>query len=325
MNDRRFPGRYQQLKMALDSRLAGLVKSRSPRDLTNACRYVLAARGKRVRGILVILSCEAVGGSKRDAFNGAMAVEMLHNFTLVHDDIMDRSSSRRGRPTVHTRWNVNTALLVGDVLIGLGYDQLLRSRSHNVLRAAELFTEGLRVVCKGQAQDLELELRSDATLREYFDMIEKKTAGLISMSTEMGAVLGGGQPSHAKALADFGHYLGRAFQVQDDLLDVVAERERLGKPVGADIRAGKKTFLLLTAIERSAGRDLAVLRNVMRSRKSDVRTISDIYRRSGAIETARRQIERDTRRAIASLGTLPCNDAVRMLQWFAEQLVRRVS
>lgn len=325
MNERRFPKRYQRLRLALDSRLAGLAKPHGSRDLMNACRYVLAARGKRVRGTITILSCEAVGGAMRDAFNAAMAVEMMHNFTLVHDDIMDRSPSRRGRPTVHTRWNVNTALLVGDVLIGMGYHQLLMSRGSHLPRAAELFTEGLRVVCEGQALDLELEQRADVTLREYFRMIEKKTAGLISMSTEMGAVIGGARPGHAKALGKFGHYLGRAFQVRDDLLDVVAERKRLGKPVGADILAGKKTFLLLTAMERTTGRYHTMLRNMISSGTPDVRGVSDIYHRSGAVEAARRQIQHDTRRAVGSLRTLPRNDAVRMLQWFAEQLVSRVS
>lgn len=272
-----------------------------------------------------MLSCEAVGGRTREAVNAAMAVEMLHNFTLVHDDIMDNSPSRRGRPTVHTRWNLNTALLVGDVLIGMGYDQLLRSRSPHVPRAAELFTTGLREVCEGQALDLELEERPGATLREYFRMIEKKTAGLLSMSTAMGVVIGGGSPAHALALQKYGHYLGRAFQVHDDLLDVVAERTRLGKPVGADILAGKKTFLLLTARERAAGRDATVLRNMMRARTSDVHAITGIYRRTGAIEAARRQIERDTRRAVHFIGTLRRNDATQMLRWFAEQLMQRVS
>jgi len=337
--------RYAVLRRRIDRYLHTVMKKRprsTARELWDACRYVVETGGKRVRSTLVLLSCGSVGGRVESAVHAGAAVELMHNFTLVHDDIMDKAPSRRGNPTVHVKWNLNNALLVGDVLLGLGYTCLLSTSSRNIQRIAQSYTTGLLEVCEGQALDMEFEQRDDVTLREYMQMIGKKTGGLIAMATELGGLLGGGTPRQVHALRDFGAHLGRAFQIQDDLLDVVAEEEKLGKAIGGDIVVGKRTFLLLTALERASGRDREVLEAVLRhgtetdpaTRAIDVTTgersrvveaVTDIYRRHGVIDEAVRHIERSTARATAALDLLPRNASTRMLRWFSELLVKRAS
>ncbi len=332
MNDSRHQQRYSALRRQIDAYLATVVHTGGPKELGDACLYVLAGGGKRLRAVLVLLACEAVGGRARDAMHAGAAIEIMHNFTLVHDDIMDHAPSRRGRPTVHIRWDLNNALLVGDVLLGLAYRQLLETRTDNLTRLVSLFTTGLIEVCEGQALDLAFEKRGAATIPGYFRMIEKKTGRMISMATEIGALIGGASPRHARALKNFGHYLGRAFQLQDDRLDVVADEARFGKVIGGDIMEGKKTYLLLSASRRARGRDLRLVRAVLRDggrtlgrRNSIVPAITTIYHRYGIIDAADRLIRRNTDRASAALTALPASPARTTLAWLARALVTRSS
>jgi geranylgeranyl diphosphate synthase type II len=258
----------------------------------------------------------------------------MHDFTLVHDDIMDNAPSRRGRPAVHVKWNLNNALLVGDTLLGLAYRSLLRTGRANAHRLSGLFTAALIDVCRGQGLDLEFAEGENVTVRDYFTMIAKKTGRLIATATELGGIIGGGSPTHIAALRRFGHYLGRAFQLQDDLLDVVADQNDLGKPIGGDILEGKRTFLLLRAAERARGADRQLIRRVLARRQAQStaaarqRTIADVtevYRRYGVIEETRSLILRNTRKATAALAPLPPSRARDMLLWFADRLVHRTS
>ncbi len=326
--------RYEVLRRMVDRRLRTLIRRNRPADLHEACRYVLSAGGKRVRAVLVLLACEAVGGKARSALDAAVAVELMHNFTLVHDDIMDHAATRRGQPTVHTRWNVNHALLVGDVLLGFSYRQLLQTHTPHLDRALEIFTEGFIAVCEGQALDIEFEQRTDVTVREYFEMIAQKTGRLISTATELGALIGGGTERELDAFRRFGLLLGRAFQLQDDLLDVVAEEANFGKTIGGDILEGKKTFLLLKALERATGSQRTALMAVMKRKSAprhhmpstdEVKRITAIYRATGALDFARQRIRRDTERALRALSPLPESPARATLIWLAEMLVRRSS
>lgn len=332
MTARECSRRSSALRRMVDRRLATVVSRGGPRDLTDACRYVLAGGGKRVRSTLLLLSCEAVGGRLNDALDAGAAIETMHNFTLVHDDVMDNAPSRRGRATVHIRWDLNNALLTGDILLGLAYRSLLRTRSESLPHLIALFTTGLIEVCEGQALDLEFEARSDVTVDEYFTMIEKKTGRLISMATEMGAIIGGGSRAHIDALRLFGHYLGRAFQLQDDLLDVVAEEKQFGKTIGGDIIEGKKTFLLLKAAERAAGKDRILLRKILKrgargsdSSRATVAAVTALYRRTGVLDETMDQIHRNTRKAVAILDALPAGRATAMLRWLSDSLLHRVS
>ena len=347
MNDSAFSRRYAQLRLRIDRYLGSMIKklpARGAKDLRDACTYVIETGGKRVRSTLVLLSAEAVGGNMRDAAHAGAAVELMHNFTLVHDDIMDKAPSRRGRPSVHARWDINNALLTGDVLLGLAYRCLLKTRSKHIQRISGCFTEGLLEVCEGQALDIEFEHRNDVTLHDYLSMIGKKTGGLIAMSAEIGGLIGGGSSRQVHALRSFGAHLGRAFQIQDDLLDVVAEEKNLGKPIGGDIIAGKRTFLLLTALERATGGDRAVLEAVMNrstlvppdadlhandltggGQNRVVEDVTAVYRRYGVIEEAAKQIQHATDKATTALGGLRRNRGTDMLRWFSELLVQRVS
>jgi geranylgeranyl diphosphate synthase type II len=322
----------------IDRRLALLVNREDPASLSDGVRYVFSAPGKRIRSTLVLLSCESVGGNVGEALDAAVAVEMMHNFTLVHDDIMDSAARRHGRPTVHTRWDVNKALLVGDVLLGLGFRCLLRTRSDSTRRIAGVYTAGLLEVCDGQALDLRFEHQKDVTLDDYFRMIQKKTGGLIAMSAELGGIVGGGSEKELAALRKFGFFLGRAFQLQDDLLDVVAEQKKFGKRIGGDIVIGKKTFLLLSAVERARGKDRALVEDLlrqggvspaerldMRACRAMVKDVRRIYERYGVLDDARAHIRNNTSKAVAALYVLPANRGTGTLRWLAEELEGRVS
>jgi geranylgeranyl diphosphate synthase, type II len=320
--------RYDQLRHMVNRYLATSMRKRTPKDLSDGCRYVLLSGGKRIRSTLVLLSCEAVGGRATDALAAGAAVEMMHNFTLVHDDIMDHAATRRGRPTLHTKWDINNALLVGDVLIGQASRSLLRTKTPHLHRILDLFASALIDVCEGQALDLEFECTPNVTLKNYVTMIEKKTARLISMSTELGAIIGGGTPPQVAALHRFGHFLGRAFQIQDDLLDVIADEKHFGKNIGGDIVEGKKTFLLLKTLERARGDDKRLLQRIMMGDtrlRRNVAHVTALYSRYGAIDAAQQQIRRDTRRANEALTRLPRTHAVQTLRWLSEALVKRIS
>jgi geranylgeranyl diphosphate synthase type II len=246
---------------------------------------------------------------------------------------MDHASSRRGRPTVHKRWDLNTALLVGDSLMGLAYMSLSHTAARVEAPLVGLLTQGLLEICEGQALDLEFERRDDVTVQEYFAMIEKKTGRLLSVSAEIGGLIGGGTPRQTRGLREFGRYLGRAFQLQDDVLDVIADQTRLGKPIGGDIVARKKTFLLLKAAESARGKDRALIARMLAhhgafppSRRGRIiAEVTDLYQRYGVIAEAKRQVRRNTTLAVAALGALPRNRATGMLQWLSEALVHRIS
>ncbi len=341
MTTRDFERRYETLRGMVHRELASLAGRGEPAELRDACRYVLAGGGKRVRAVLVLLAAESFGGSARHALHGAAAVEVLHNFTLVHDDIMDNATERRGRQTPHLRWNLNTALLAGDVLIGIGYRALLRSNPQGADAAVRVFTDALIEVCEGQALDLAFEARSRVTPAQYFRMIDKKTASLLAASAEIGGILGGADARGRATLRRFGRELGIAFQLQDDLLDVVADERDLGKPVGGDIIERKKTYLLLRALERSQGNDREFLRRVIdvrtdtaslfprepgdgaSARQQLIRATTAIYVRTGVLDDAREQVRKRTDLALRALRALPKSRARDMLGWLAGRLLHR--
>lgn len=329
-----FEQRYHTLRQAIDKRLHSLAAASGPHDVGAACKYVLTSGGKRIRAVLVLLACQAVGGKARHALSAATAVEILHNFTLVHDDVMDNATSRRGKPTVQKQWNLNVAVLSGDILLGRAYEELLRTRSPHLPEMVDVLTDAFLTVCEGQALDLEFESRDNVSLREYFAMIEKKTGRLITAATELGALAGNGSPAQRSALHSFGSALGRAFQLQDDLLDVVAEEQEFGKRIGGDIVEGKRTFLFLSAMERARGADRKTLDHVVRKRKNfksnaerqlAIRRISDIYHKTGVLRLARQLIAQETRRATNSALRLPDNPGRSMLLWLSDMLLRRSS
>jgi geranylgeranyl diphosphate synthase type II len=276
--------------------------------------------------VLVLASCVAVGGRAVDALHAGAAIEILHNFTLVHDDIMDNAESRRGRMTVHRRWDTNVAILVGDELLARAYRTLLRTRSPRIREITQVFTEGVVEVCEGQAYDKEFEARRRVTVNDYLLMIRKKTGKMVAVSTEIGALIGGGTPEEIAALRTYGELVGRAFQIQDDLLDIIGDEKTFGKRIGGDLREGKKTYLLLEALRCTRGTERKLLERVLAKKPvspAHVRRIRDIYESSGVVDAARRRIAGDIRRATRELGCLPAGDGRAMLHWLTDMLLHR--
>jgi geranylgeranyl diphosphate synthase, type II len=234
----------------IESKIKSLCIGREPASVYEPINYLLQSGGKRIRPVLAMFSAEAVGGDIEEALNSAVALEILHNFTLVHDDIMDRSPLRRGRSTVHIKWDEATAILAGDLMVGLAYSLL---PDHNVNEKSSYinrsFTEALIVVCEGQADDMDFSRKSDVTIDDYFEMIYKKTSKLIEASSVIGGYCGKGSDREINALREFARNIGLAFQLQDDMLDLISDTPEFGKSKGQDIIEGKKTFIMLTAHE----------------------------------------------------------------------------
>lgn len=276
--------------------------------------------------MLVLLSCEAVGGNSRHALDAAAAIEMLHNFTLIHDDVMDNASLRRNRPTVHTKWDANVAILAGDELIALAYQTLLRAKVKNNHDITRVFTNAFIEVCEGQGFDKEYERQNNVTVKEYLLMIRKKTSRVISAAAEIGALIGEGTPREVLSLKMFGEHLGMAFQIRDDLLDITGDEEEFGKKIGGDIREKKKTFLLLNALERTTKNDSAFLRS-LKSRKritaADINRTRAIYNNNGIMELSHKEIRKHTILAQQSLSRLREHRSTQMLLWLSDQLLKR--
>jgi len=235
----------QPLLAAVQQRLMAVVQPEMPANLKHPIRYFLETPSKKIRPLLTLYACQTVGGRIEDALPAATAVELFHDFTLIHDDIMDQDELRRGRPTIHVRWDASTAILVGDALIGLAFQELMLSPPNRLVEVTRIFSEALVKVCEGQGLDKAFENRSHVSLDEYLDMIHKKTAWLIQVSCHLGALIGGGNRKQIEALKTFGYHIGMGFQIQDDLLDVVADPKKLGKKVGSDFLMHKKTYLTI--------------------------------------------------------------------------------
>jgi geranylgeranyl diphosphate synthase type II len=220
-----------------------------PKNLYEPIAYTLNMGGKRLRPVMVLLACNLITDQVTMAYPAALAIEVFHNFTLLHDDIMDQADVRRNSPTVHKKYNPNIAILSGDAMSIMAYNYLLRSESLNRASMFELFSQTALEVCEGQQLDMDYETRTDVSIEEYLKMIRLKTAVLLACSLKMGVLAANGKNEIADLLYSFGINLGIAFQLQDDLLDVFADQKKFGKKIGNDIVSNKKTFLLLKALE----------------------------------------------------------------------------
>lgn len=220
-----------------------------PADLYEPIKYILALGGKRIRPALLLMSCDMFGGDVQKAVSPALAIEVFHNFTLMHDDIMDNAPLRRGKVTVHEKWNKNVAILSGDVMLVKGYELMMNVDDHLLRPIMNIFNETAVGVCEGQQIDMEFETRSDVAISEYINMIRLKTAVVLGGALKIGALIGGASPEDAFLLQTFGEQLGVAFQLQDDILDVYGDPQKFGKQVGGDILSNKKTFLQIKALE----------------------------------------------------------------------------
>ena len=327
MKNMKYISLYETERKKINKILSSALKKRKPASLYEPGSYILNSGGKRLRPLLVLLSSKVVGGNFKDAYNAAAAVEMLHNFTLVHDDIMDNADKRRGRLTLHKMYDNSTAILTGDSLLSIAYEYLLKDCNGSAKQVISSFTHGLIEVCEGQSLDTDFELRKNVSLSEYIVMIKKKTAAMAEMCCKIGALLGGGTKSQVNALGEYGLNLGIAFQIQDDLLDISADEKKFGKTIGGDLVEGKKTFLFLEALEKSRGEDRKKLKKVIENkgvRRNQVLNYKMIYEKLGVLDDARSEIRAYTQKALRSINLLDEKNK-KIFKWLADSLIHRTS
>ncbi|MBL0048774.1 MAG: polyprenyl synthetase family protein [Bacteroidetes bacterium] len=228
----------------------------SPAELYEPISYTLLLGGKRMRPVLLLMACDLFDGNIDTAIQPALGIEVFHNFTLLHDDIMDKAPLRRNQATVHEKWNSNVAILSGDTMFVKSYQLIMQTPDAHLRAALEIFCQTAIEVCEGQQLDMNFETQKNVSIADYLHMISLKTAVLLAASLKIGAIIGGANSPNAQSLYDFGKNIGIAFQLQDDILDVFGDAKKFGKQVGGDILSNKKTFLLLSALEQAKGNNL---------------------------------------------------------------------
>jgi len=285
----------QILQKTIDDAFASAGFFNDPSELYEPIEYALRNSGKRLRPLLVLMGCDMFGGDFSEALYPAMAMEIFHNFTLLHDDIMDRAPLRRGKETVFKKYDINTAILSGDTMFVLAYEYIARTNPIFLPRILELFNDTARMVCEGQQYDMNYETTAEVTHNDYIQMIRLKTAVLLACSLKTGAIITGAPPEETEKAYMFGENLGLAFQLQDDWLDVFGDSSKFGKELGGDIITNKKTFLYLKAFE--IAREDTLIRLTQNFSDKDipepdkVARITAIYRQLKIDELTRKEIE----------------------------------
>jgi geranylgeranyl diphosphate synthase type II len=280
----------------------------TPAELYDPLNYMMSLGGKRMRPLLVLIGCELFDGEVQKALPAAIAIEVFHNFSLVHDDIMDRAPLRRGKPTVHTRWNDNVAILSGDVMLVKAYQLLAQTDDHCMRAVQEVFSRTAVEVCEGQQIDMNFEGREEVHMDEYLKMIKYKTAVLLGAGLQIGAIIAGASATDAQKLYDFGTLMGIAFQLQDDYLDVYGDPEKFGKQVGGDIISNKKTYLLIKAMELAGETEKQALDHWLKASPlqpaEKVEAVKAIYDQLGVAELLRAEMNAYSDRAFGVLHSL---------------------
>jgi len=303
-------------------------ETREPRNLYEPITYILGLGGKRLRPVLVLMATEVFGKDYKKALDAALAIEVFHNFSLVHDDIMDDAPLRRGKETVHEKWDINTGILSGDAMLINAY-QLFENYSGETFRdLAKLFSKTAIEVCEGQQYDVDFETRDDVTIAEYLKMIEFKTAVLVAAALKMGGIVAKASIEDQNRIYEFGRNLGIAFQLQDDYLDAFGDPKTFGKQVGGDIIENKKTFLYLKALENGTSVQKKELTDLFSIHPEDpiakIETIKNIFQESGSAERTQTEIEKYTEKAFDVLESLKISDDKKnLLRLFGENLMRR--
>jgi len=243
-----FKSKLLKYRTEIDNRLSSIKHSGGNKTFFEPIRYSLKSKGKRIRPILVLLTGEGFGLDFQELMPAALAVEIMHTFTLVHDDIMDNDTHRRGMPTVHIKWDENKAILTGDSLMALSFMTLMKLESPNIAGMGGEFSQAMLEICEGQDMDLEFETKIDVTCDQYLNMITKKTGRLLGLCCQLGAMAAQASQEIVNELYNFGLELGQAFQIQDDLFEIISDEKKMGKSLGSDFTAGKKTFPLIHTI-----------------------------------------------------------------------------
>jgi len=313
----------ESVRKHIELRLAELIPD-SPKSLYDPIRYALESGGKRIRPVLSYLG--SLSNPKSDWLPAACAVELLHSFTLVHDDIMDNADSRRGKPTLHKKYDDNTAILAGDAIIALAEESLSSARYDYAREMFSEFAFGFRSVCEGQAYDKEFESRSDVTTEDYFRMIDLKSAKMLELAAVLGAYSAGGES--VEAVREFANHTGIAFQIRDDLLDLTADEAAFGKTIGGDILEGKRTFLFVTAAEMfdslpEAGQALMLKIGERKALVSDIAVAKKLFAEHDIIRQAEDRIEGETIIARNRLDEIASEEVKQGLLEFSEYLLGR--
>jgi len=299
-----------------------------PAELYEPIKYILSLGGKRMRPALLLMACDFFGGDVNKAISPALAIEVFHNFTLMHDDIMDNAPLRRGKTTVHERWNNNVGILSGDVMLIEGYKLMMNVDEHLLRPILNIFNETAVGVCEGQQLDMEFETRNDVSIDEYITMIHLKTAVVLGGALKIGALIGGANEKDAGLLHVFGEQLGVAFQLQDDILDIYGDPEKFGKQVGGDIISNKKTYLLLKALELANPSQKTELKRWLSASPSDpkekVSAVTELYNQLQVKHYAEGAMQAYADKAFAALDAInQPEDHKRYLRDFADGLMVR--
>ena len=296
---------FNQYLERVNAAIENLLYPAQPAHLYEPISYTMALGGKRIRPVLVLMACEAVGGDIEKAIMPAVGLEMYHNFTLLHDDVMDKADIRRGKPTVHVKWDDNTAILSGDAMLTMATQLIARADAAVMPQVMELFNRTAMEIYEGQQYDMDFESRGDVTVEEYIAMIRLKTSVLLGCACKMGALIGGADEATAQRFYEIGENLGLAFQLQDDMLDVWGDEATFGKAIGGDIMNNKKTFLLINACQRATDDnriELALWLNTENaSRAVKVPAVTAIYERLGLKELSEAEIAKYNDKAMAAV------------------------
>lgn len=314
--------------LSLQNYLDEIVFVKDPEQLYKPIKYIVSLGGKRLRPILTLMICDFFKKDYKKALPAALAVELFHNFSLIHDDIMDEAPLRRGRETVHCKWDLNTGILSGDAMLILAYQLFEKYEPKKFSELAKLFSTTALQVCEGQQYDVDFETRNDVTIQEYLKMIEYKTAVLLGAAMKMGTIVAEATENCKENSYEFGRNLGIAFQLQDDYLDCFGNPETFGKQVGGDIITNKKTFLYLKTLENCNETEAQELKQLFSSTPKDptdkIKKVKELYQKSGAAEDSLQEILNYTQKANSIINKLNISDENKIvLKMFSDQLMNR--
>ncbi len=309
-----------------------IVDGCEPKSLYDASKYLINAGGKRLRPFLTLKSCEIVGEREDYALPVAAAIELLHNFTLIHDDIMDEDTKRRGVPTTHIVWDTPLAIIAGDLLFAKVYESVIRRvdkkivSPSNLVKILDLLTEAAITICEGQTWDMMYEKRDIVSEKEYFTMINGKTAALLESSTKAGAIVGGGSREMVRCLGRFGKYCGLAFQLVDDILGLTSDEKTLGKPIGSDIREGKRTLIIVHFFNQASNEEKAKVLSVLGDKTASWSRISNAIKlidSRGSIEYSKDYAKKLINEAKKQLNIFPTSFPKQLLLDLSDYIISR--
>jgi len=319
---------FDQIQEIIHQRIDELNVLKKPVELYEPIRYTLNLGGKRLRPVLCLMAGNMFSARIENAIDPAVGIEIFHNFTLLHDDIMDQAPIRRGKPTVYKKWNINTAILSGDTMMAVAYDFLMKAPEKVRSEVLLVFNKTAVEVCEGQQYDMNFETQSNVSIPDYIEMIRLKTAVLLAASLKIGARIGGAGKKDAEALYRFGENLGIAFQLQDDLLDIFSDEKQFGKIKGGDILANKKTFLFLKALELATGKERVELMQYfspeMKDQTDKIKGVLGIYELLNVRQQTENEIETYYHKALNYIEMVSVDASRKVaLRSIAEQLNNR--